>query len=297
MREQKPQKRVLSKAELNFVSSFFHNVYKDRLPTQVEFQATKIQSKNIRQKFAELQDVQDSKFYDLIVNVIKWYDNGDTVTLWVTDYTTNDGFHHFVIPTGTGQESQDGDPGGYLNKFRNGAPSDKDWPGPYGKQSFQITCWEPHATVIRNSNLGPSSWVKVKNVQVRYGKNGSNREGFLREDRRAFGNKIQMEILKSNEDAEQMDPLHVAGLRRKRDYEKDRRQQLKHLTDAAQAGQKRKAAAQSAPKNARKKRTAKRAAKPKGQVTKSMSESGIHESDKLVPDTALNPQGEFVDKC
>ena len=48
------------------------------------------QSVNVKNKFSLLKSLEPNRFSDIIVQVVKEpYDEGDRMTLWVTDYTEN----------------------------------------------------------------------------------------------------------------------------------------------------------------------------------------------------------------
>lgn len=237
-------KRPLSGAHLKYVSAFFHAIDKERLPTKEEFNATKVQSVAVKEKFTELKDVKDMQFYNLKVNIVKEpYDSGDKVTLWVSDFTENQNFfnHAFDPLASTEVEGQDGDEFGYLNKFSSGTGSSaSNWTGPYGQRSLQVTCWGYHGDIIRSYKLGIGAWIYMKNVQIKFGHNGGNLEGFLREDQDAR-ERVRIHPLDPRGNAQGLDPQLKEALRRKRDYEKAKKSDLKAVAEAAHAGQKRRA--------------------------------------------------------
>ncbi|KAF4968904.1 hypothetical protein FSARC_3776 [Fusarium sarcochroum] len=242
-----------------FVAHMYNNISRDRIPAEIEFESMVLTSANVREKFCLLQDVEEGRFCDIVAQVVRpWYDGGDKITLWVSDYTENSVFHHFQFNTEVGR---DGDPYGYTDKFTSTA-STSDWPGPFGKRCMQVTCWEPHATAIRELKIEPLTWVLMRNVQIKMGHSGANLEGFLREDRGAFGTKIGIQPLDLSSNSENIDPRAIEALRRKRDYERKRKGQLKEIIEASKAGQKRKSTLASEPEsksNAKTKRKAKRA--------------------------------------
>lgn len=191
------------------------------------------QTLNLKNKFSLLQNVQDHKFADLIVQVVKEpYDLGDMMTLWVSDYTENSDFFHKTNSdsdwTG-GKPIRDGDPYGYTDKWskpKSSIAADEKWLGPYGKRSIQLTCWEPHAGFIR-SNVQVRNWLHLRNVEIGHGKiSVTNLEGFLRTDR-DYPDRVYVRVLDSEADRERLDPRLIEAIRRKRDYEKDRKQTLK----------------------------------------------------------------------
>lgn len=238
-------KRQLFKPLLQFVSTIFHQIDKERLPTEQEIATIKVQSTNIHDKFTELKDVQDKRFHDLTVNIVKDpYDGGDKMTLWVSDFTENPNFfNHAYDPLASAtSEGQDGDEYGYLNKFQSSTTiSGGKWPGPFGQRSLQITCWGYHADAIRKYDLKLGSWIHIKNVHIKYGHNGGCLEGYLREDEGAR-QKVRIHVLDPRGNASGLDPHLREALRRKRDYEKAKKNDIKAVQEAANAGKKRKAA-------------------------------------------------------
>lgn len=227
--------KMPGESENLYVSWFYHNVDKTTLPSTAEYQEQVQMSANIRDKFSLLQDVQEDRFYDLIVQVAREpYDELDKCTLWVTDYTENERFFHHKLDTSNRDDGADGDPFGYTNKHRISTP--KSWPGPFGKRSLQVTCYEPHWTFIREEDMVKRKvWLKLRNVQVKYGHNCNNLEGKLRGDQRYPG-RIGVEVLETThvDDIDKEDDTvdHVrlkAAVRRHRDYEKAFKEQLRKL--------------------------------------------------------------------
>ncbi|KAF4464426.1 Protection of telomeres 1 [Fusarium albosuccineum] len=246
-----------------FISEMYHGIDKSRVPAEIEFETMVLASANTKDKFSLVENIRDGRFCDLVVEVIRPpYDAGDKITLWVTDYTENSALFHFSYNTAGIAEGRDGDPWGYTDKFAKPTAT-SDWPGPFGKRCMQVTCWDPHVTAIRETKISMGTWVSLRNLQIKLGRNGSNLEGFLRDDRGSAGPKINIWPHDLTEDAENIDPRVKEGLRRKRNYERTKRAQLKDITNAGKAGQKRKADVSAEPgtkkKNARTKRTAKRA--------------------------------------
>ncbi|KAF4988608.1 hypothetical protein FGRMN_9669 [Fusarium graminum] len=231
--------------ENGLVSQLYHKVNKDRVPNQEEFEVMVITSANVKNKFSLLKDLKDGQFCDIIAQIVRQpHDAGDKMTLWVSDYTENPGFYKFSIGIDGSSLGRDGDPYGYTDKFMAETPSSS-WPGPYGQRCLQITCWEPHATMIRESKMEPLTWVSIKNLQIKIGRNGTNLEGFLREDRGAVGIKIGIRPIDTSTDSENFDSRAKEALQRKREYERLRKGQIKEIKEASKAGQKRKNGAES----------------------------------------------------
>lgn len=232
--------QTLSRAVTEFVSAIYHSINKGRLPSESEFFSRKEMSVKVRDRFCELKDVRDGTFVDVIGQIVRDpYDLGDKISLWLSDYTENQSFHHFSY---TGNDGSTEDPFGYGVSIA-GATKKNDWAGPFGKRSMQVTCFEPHASAIRSSGpssgLSTGSWVSLRNVQIKFGHNGANLEGYLREDRAPYRSKVKVAWLDPTQSPEDIHPLLKAAIRRKRDYEKSKKEQLKDIAEAAQAGQKR----------------------------------------------------------
>jgi protection-of-telomeres protein 1 len=273
MKRTRPKGRDPTPKELEYVSWLYHTTEKTAIPSAADFEVQVEQSRNTKDKFSTLEGVRDGRFFDIVTQVIKEpYDQMDKVTLWVSDYTENDGFFKFSWD-GSDISNRDGDPFGY-HPVRNNAS--RGWPGPFGKRSIQLTCFEPHASYIR-AEVKAGDWVKLRNVQIKYGHNNNNLEGFLREDR-VFASKLQVDLIDtSNPDS--IDGRLKEAIRRKRDYEKTAKQQKQ--TYAANEGAKRKADQMEDSKpNSKQKRKAKRAAvlkKAEEQETKKSALIGLNE--------------------
>ncbi|OTA04786.1 hypothetical protein A9Z42_0053800 [Trichoderma parareesei] len=221
-----------------YVSHLYHSIDKSNLPTEAEFQVIKARSATHTGKSKELKDVRDGTFVDVVVQLVRQpYDTGDRVTLWVSDYTENDHFFHFTYKGLDALQGQDS----YMSSMLHGAGAGAggEWKGPFGKRSMQVTCYDPHTSVIREQRLSAGSWVLLRNLQIKFGRNAANLEGFLREDRGSSSQKINIQKMNAR-DTDAPDPRLKEAIRRKRDYEREKQDRLKDLSDAAIAGQKRK---------------------------------------------------------
>lgn len=227
--------RLPGKSENLYVSWFYHNIDKTALPSVVEHQEQVLRSANVKEKFSLLQDVKETQFYDLVVRVAKDPYHGITTSLWVTDYTENKSFFdHKLNPSGL-DDGVDGDPYGYTAKHR--VPTANTWPGPFGKRCLQVTCYDSHAEFLR-SDAGPKigNWVKLRNVQVKYGKNGNNLEGYLRGDPK-YVDRVGVEVLDTRNPDECSGDFQrlKAAVVRQRNYDREVTKQLKELA-ASQRG-------------------------------------------------------------
>lgn len=221
----------------DYVPWLYHATNKLRIPERDEFRARVEESLNIKEKFCTLQNVREGKFCDLIVQVIKdpW-DEEDKVTMWITDYTENPNF--LLRSWDGGNTSGGGEYDRDIYTAVNGLS--REWPGPFGQRSMHISCWDPHAQYIRE-NVKAGDWVRLLNVHIRFGRNGSNLEGFLHEDRN--GGRIQVEVFRTA-DLDNLDDRLKDAIRRKRTYEKNKKKQQQSYEaneEASGAGVKRKA--------------------------------------------------------
>lgn len=230
--------------ELKYVAYLHHNINRERIPTKEEFKTMQLQSLNVKEKFRELKDVTDGVFADLVVRLVSEpHFMGDKATIWVSDYTENPAFFNFTAIGTNDGDFHDGDAFGYTSKNLKKQQAKKrqgqDTRGPFGKRKMQITCWDPHTSAIRQEDIKRGTWVEMKNVQIKYGNNGANLEGFLREDRKAHGIKIGIFALEID-DRDYMSEKLVNAIKRHRDYDRSKKAQLDDIQDAALAGQKRK---------------------------------------------------------
>lgn len=220
--------KTYGKKESEYVSYLYHSVDKDSLPTVEEFQEMTNKSLNVVGKFSTLNKIMEDKFHDLVVQVVRPpYNLGDKVTVWVTDYTVNNAFFDHVSGDSgglSGDGSRDGDPYGYTSKFCVATSDSSPWRGPFGKMSLQVSCWEPHAAFLLQ-NVKEGTWVSLRNVNVKFGRNGQNLEGFMRghRDEYRFKDGVCVSILETGPDRDSLDPRLVEALKRKRDYEKKQR--------------------------------------------------------------------------
>ncbi|KAM7199214.1 hypothetical protein V8F20_005816 [Naviculisporaceae sp. PSN 640] len=221
-----------------YVSYFYQGIDKEEAPDQEEFQKRAMVSLNVKDKFSLLKDIEEGKFYNLIVRVAREpFDLMDKMTLYVSDYTENDAFFNVQwnglsnLPGLHGNSADD--PYGYGAEAEP-SPGKSQWVGPYGKQAMQLTCWPPHTDFIR-TDVSAGDWIYLRNVQIRRGHDGQYLEGFLREDRDAT-TKINVDIMNAL-DRDNMDPRLKEAIRRWRDYEKKKHKQEKAVVSEIKAAQ------------------------------------------------------------
>ncbi|KAI1754597.1 hypothetical protein F4782DRAFT_493135 [Xylaria castorea] len=231
-------KRPPGEKEHEYVSWLYHYTDKESVPDVATFQKQVDQSGRTKDKFCTLEHVIDGKFCDVIANVVKApFDETEKTTLWVSDYTENDSFHKFSWDGAKQLGERDGDSYGYLDTDIRAATN---WAGPFGRRSIQVTCFEPHASHV-NSEVQLDQWIRIRNLRIKFGSNGLNLEGVLHEDRDF--SRQQVDILRWN-NSEECGPRLKEAIRRKMDYEKLKKKQIKRLyADESEesAGTKRKA--------------------------------------------------------
>ncbi|KAI0525678.1 hypothetical protein F5B22DRAFT_633734 [Xylaria bambusicola] len=258
---QSPQHvRALGAQDHEYVSCLYHFTNKKSIPDKETFQNRVDQSARAKDKFCKLENVVDHQFCDIIVNVVKApFDQMDKATFWVSDYTENSAFHKFSWD-GAQQLEALGDQDGYLTTDYHTATK---WAGPFGKRSMQITCFEPHASQVK-SEVQLDQWIRIRNLRIKFGKNGLNLEGTLHSGGE-FAHR-QIDVLKW-QGRDDCDPRLKDAIRRKKDYENLKKKQMNSFAENARAedaGMKRTAENSETPKlNSKKRRTQKRAAAKK----------------------------------
>lgn len=254
-----------SGAELAYVIWANSHVEELALPGTHEFQQKARQAMNVKEKFSLLKDVQSDCFHDILGEVIKVYDaSSGAVTLYLSDYTANTHFYNHVWGNGAAPEARDGDEFGYIKTKPKAA---KEWPGPYGKMTIQLTLYDGNAEFVRDEKVKPKQWVLLKNVQIRFGRMGGCLEGFLRGDRNAFEGKVLIQVLERSDDPAQSDIRWKEALRRKLDWwNKFEKQKQDMLDEAAELGNKRKRNGEEPTKKNSKQRRQERRAAAKGKV-------------------------------
>ncbi|KAK0719820.1 hypothetical protein B0H67DRAFT_574308 [Lasiosphaeris hirsuta] len=260
---QGPDTLVPTPEQNSYVTRLYHEIDKDQAPDVEKFQELASQSLNIKQKFRLLQDVSEGDFCDLIVQVAREpYDAVDKVTLYVSDYTENEKFFNYTFE-GV-KDLTANNPYGYTTSIDE-ASTKQEWLGPYGKRTIQLTCYEPHARCVR-TDVAAGNWLYLRNVQIKYGHNGNNLEGFMREERNAVAGKLNVDVLDIT-DRHGMNPNLLEAIRRYRDYLKVKKKQIQDLNAASEAGAKRKASlGGEQSKNTKMRRAVKRKEKMKSKV-------------------------------
>ena len=242
-------------AHIIWASNHIDELY---LPGIQEFQERAQQAMNVKQKFSLLKDVKPDTFHDILGEVVRVFDGSSSVTVYLSDYTANSLFYNYAWGGGGTAEARDGDEFGYIKSKTKTA---KDWPGPYGKMTIQLTLFDGHADFIRDENVQAKQWLLLRNVQIKFGRMGGCLEGMLRGDRGAFEGKVHVQIMKHSEEPEDSDIRWKEAVRRKHDWwKKFEKQKQDMLDEAAGVGDKRKRGDEVAKKNSKQRRKELRAA-------------------------------------
>lgn len=170
----------LTAAEHNYVVWANNRVKEIDLPSDHEYTERTVQAVKVnKDKFGLLRDVKPEKFYNILGQVIKLHDQSGFghLTMYLSDYTYNSDFHNYVWGDGAdNEEGRNGDEYGYIKP-----KAVKDWPGPFGKMTIQLTLFDEHAQFVREC-VKTNTWVLLKNVQIKFGKIGGQLEGYMRKD-------------------------------------------------------------------------------------------------------------------
>lgn len=158
-----------------------------------------------------IKNCSANQFVDLIVHVVKTFQESSVFQLYVTDYTSNDRLYDRLEPSDLEDGENEGTLGdefGYL-----GRPSGRRrWRGPWGKMTLQVALWEPHGQWA-SQHVKENSYVYLKNVRIKETKISKQLEGAVHTDR-IYPQKINIEIIK--EDSK--DSRFLALKKRKEEY-------------------------------------------------------------------------------
>jgi hypothetical protein len=141
--------------------------------------------------FCLINDAKPGKLIQLLGQAVRieTYDSEKSL-MFMTDYTENLQLEDYKK---TGEEDDEsgplGDEFGYLTRQR------KDWPGPWGHLTIQVTLWEPHATYARE-HVSPGDIVLLTYVRI---KDGRGLEASVHEDR-AYPKKLHIKVLSGDHD-------------------------------------------------------------------------------------------------
>lgn len=193
--------------ELTAIEKRFANAMLSRTKTETSFAAhhpvrqvsTPAQASQVVQASApakgsgglpvsHIQDVHPGILTKLMGQVVKMNTFDDTKTIiYITDYTSNDLLMDIKKEDDEGTE---GDSYNYLGR------SKRNWPGPWGQLTIQVTLWEPHASFARE-HLNPSDLVLLTYVHIKQRSVGI--EASVHQDKR-FQEKIHVQVISSDYD-------------------------------------------------------------------------------------------------
>ncbi|CAI7632169.1 unnamed protein product [Penicillium glandicola] len=158
-------------------------------------QSSHVQAHSQAQKSGGLPyiTIQSAKVHRLcqlfgqVVN-LNTYDS-EKCLLYLTDFTENEELVNYKKPGDDDESGPEGDRFNYVQKTKN-------WPGPWGKLTIQVTLWEPHATYARE-HLKPGDMALLTYARIKEGRGGL--EAAVHEDRR-FPEKIHIRKVNSGDD-------------------------------------------------------------------------------------------------
>jgi protection-of-telomeres protein 1 len=264
-------------AEISYVICANSRATEIDLPSDHEFQEKMAQSMNVKDKFSLLKDAKPDRFYNIIGEVIKVHASSGSLTVYLSDYTANSLFYHYVW--GEGRDNNDGREGDEYGYIRPKKKATTDWPGPYGKMSIQLTLYDEHAEFVRE-NVEVHTWVLLNNVKIKYGKMGGLLEGFMHGDQ----GKVGVKVMKQAAEPGMTDTRWMEAVKRKHNWWKKFKEQQKDLLDeAAGLGDKRKYNGEEPSKNGKKRRREKRAAlekKAAAAEARAMEQLDLNENSK-----------------
>ncbi|KAJ5159703.1 uncharacterized protein N7482_006707 [Penicillium canariense] len=140
--------------------------------------------------FQLIRDVQPGPFVQILGQVVKMNTiDSEKCIMYITDYTSNESL--MDIKKEDGDLGTEGDTYDYLSRRK------KNWPGPWGKMTIQVTLWEPHATFAREHVSG-GKLVLLTYTRIKPGRD-SGLEAVVHEDKR-FPNKIHVRLISDDHD-------------------------------------------------------------------------------------------------
>jgi hypothetical protein len=128
-------------------------------------------------KFVFVKDIEIGRFHDLAGEVIKIYDAGHVVDLYISDYTFNPLLFDYKDNNDTGA-GRDGDPYAYTDTLKQ----KRKWQGPWGRHTICIALFEPHASYCRRE-IKEGDFARIRNARC-FMKDGTPLQARLHEDKR-----------------------------------------------------------------------------------------------------------------
>lgn len=248
--------------ETKYVAVASNGIGEMGIPSSQEFQIKAAQAMNVKDKFSLLKDVIPGRFYDILGEVVRIFDGtAGRVTVYLSDYTANSSFYNYSWDDNQESAIRERDEYGNYKSKPNAA---KDWQGPYGKMTIQLTLYDAHAERVRE-NIKVDQWIFLKNVQMKFGKEGNCLEGFLRGDPNQYENAVRVEVMQQKEEKDENDTRWKDAVRRKHEWWRRFKKQRETLRQALQdevagTGEKHKLDTEPKKNNSKKRRQERRAA-------------------------------------
>ncbi|KAJ5587067.1 uncharacterized protein N7459_002832 [Penicillium hispanicum] len=189
--EKRPALRLLDNVavEEQFRPQPTRQVPVSQQPSQV-VQASAPTSKPGALPFSLLKDIQIGRLNQLLGQVVKVNDfDYEKCLVYITDYTTNESFMN--IQKEDDESGTEGDSFGYVTRKK------KNWPGPWGQLTLQVTLWEPHAGFARE-HVKAGDLVLITYARIKAGR-GDGVEAAIHEDRR-YPDKIHIRVVSAEYD-------------------------------------------------------------------------------------------------
>jgi ssDNA-binding domain of telomere protection protein len=157
-----PRNMQLSEQEQDYIQSLAHWSRQQIKTTDLVVPST--MSSSAPRSVTELRQLKPDSFYRICGEVVRAYTESahETATLYISDYTQNEFFHHY--------DEKDVGKG-------------DDYSIPLGKKTLQVTLWEPHRSWAIDNTL-QGKFVELDNVHIKYSEYGSGTqlEGKLHTD-------------------------------------------------------------------------------------------------------------------
>ncbi|OLL24907.1 Protection of telomeres protein 1 [Neolecta irregularis DAH-3] len=208
---------VLSKEELSYAKELL-NWWKNKGGTiaAAGIPASEIAAKPKSKGFTLVKDIQESRFYDIMGEIVKLFTgNGNPVTIYITDYTSNSLVHN--VEWGTQQK----------------------WQGPYGKYTLQVSIWDIHAKAAQQT-LKEGGFCWIRNMRGKLNQDGQL-EGALHGDR-TYPDRINVGAIKPHDsrlgpliDRKRNYQLHFE--QEKEEYEREMRKKEEEMISSAIPGE------------------------------------------------------------
>ncbi|KAL2438472.1 hypothetical protein ABEF95_010803 [Exophiala dermatitidis] len=179
---------------------------------------------DMNKRFRLIKDLEAPNphyFVELLGEVRKiFWKYHDRPELQLTDYTSNPHLFNYRY-----DHTEDG-----------AADDPHKWPGPWGRMNLTVTLWDSHGAYVRDNDVGPGTFLCLRNVQIKMDNAGTRLEGKCRGDP-TVPTRVNVQVVKPSSATH--DERMKALLSRKREYEaKAKTENIRFLRNA-QPGPKR----------------------------------------------------------